>query len=120
MIYPPCTLYVVQCGTPRTYYVGTTLRQKEKRFQEHREGTGCKWTMRHGYRRIVRHFTVSREEASRLENDVWMFYARIYGPERVRGGDVTIVRRQDDGIPDWLLPEEFGGTRRVDWGILAL
>ena len=35
MLYPPCTLYVVQCKTPRTWYVGTTLREKHKRFQEH-------------------------------------------------------------------------------------
>ena len=83
-----CTLYVVECVTPNTWYVGTTCREKHKRFEEHFAGVACKWTMRHGD-----------------------------GPERVRGGDVTIVRRQDDGIPDWLLPEEFGGTRRVDWGI---
>ena len=40
----------------------------------------------------------------------------VYGPTNVRGGDVTIVHRHDDEIPDWLMPEEFGGTRRVDWG----
>ena len=45
-----------------------------------------------------------------------MHYARIYGPERVRGGDVTICQRGNDGIPDWCLPQEFGGKRLVDWG----
>ena len=45
-----------------------------------------------------------------------MHYARRFGPERVRGGDVTIVLKSGDTIPDWLLPEEFGGTRRVHWG----
>ncbi len=45
-----------------------------------------------------------------------MHYARRFGPTHVRGGDVTIVRPRDDEIPDWLLPEEFGGTRIVDWG----
>ena len=114
--YPPCTLYVVQCRTPRTWYVGTTLREKYKRFEEHFDGSGCKWTMRHGCRRVALSFPVSVAEASRLENEVWMHYARIYGPERVRGGDVTIVRRHDDSIPDWCLPEEFGGNRRVNWG----
>ena len=117
MSIPPCTLYVVQCKTPRTWYVGTTLRQKHKRFHEHFAGYGCKWTKRHGCRRIAVSFPVPVRQASRLENDVWMHYARIYGPERVRGGDVTIVRRyDDDSIPGWLLPQEFGGDRRVDWG----
>ena len=115
-MYPPCTLYVVKCKSPRTWYVGTTVRQKHKRFAEHFAGFGCKWTKRHGGARIVCSFPVSRVEASRLENDVWMHYARIYGPERGRGGDVTIVQRSGDGIPDWCLPEEFGGSRRVDWG----
>ena len=50
---------------------------------------------------------------------MWMYYARhVCGPERVRGGDVTIVQRHNnDSIPTWLLPEEFGGTRRVNWGV---
>ena len=116
MLYPPCTLYVVQCRTPRTWYVGTTLRRKEKRFKEHFQGVACKWTTRHGCRRIALSFPCTRAEASRIENDVWMHYARIYGPERVRGGDVTICQRGNDGIPDWCLPQEFGGKRLVDWG----
>ena len=41
-----------------------------------------------------------------------MHYARIYGPENVRGGDVTIL----GPIPGWALPQEFGGDRRVNWG----
>ena len=44
-----------------------------------------------------------------------MHYARIYGHERVRGGDVTYVGK-DDSIPDRWVPEEFGGTRTVQWG----
>jgi len=56
-------------------------------------------------------------KASSLENDVWMHFARRYGPENVRGGDVTIVQRDTDEIPNWLLPEEFGGDRIVDWGL---
>ena len=116
MLYPPCTLYVVQCKTPRTYYVGTTYRDKHKRFREHFEGWGCKWTARHGCRRICVSFPVSLGEASQLENEVWMHYARMYGPERVRGGDVTMVQPGTDALPDWLLPQEFGGTRVVNWG----
>ena len=55
--------------------------------------------------------------ASRFENDVWMYLARIHGPENVRGGDVTIVQRGTDAIPDWILPQEFGGHRIVNWGV---
>ena len=65
--YPPCTLYVVQCNTPRTWYVGTTLRERHKRFEEHFAGVACKWTRRHGCKRIVLHFPVSCGEASRAE-----------------------------------------------------
>ena len=42
------------------------------------------------------------------------------GPSGSAGGDVTIVQRYgNDSIPDYLLPEEFGGTRIVNWGITA-
>ena len=114
MLYPPCTLYVVQCETPKTFYVGTTYRHKKKRYREHFEGWGCKWTARHGCKRIIHSFPVPRGEASRIENEVWLHFARIYGPERVRGGDVTFVGRTD-ALPGWLVPQEFGGDRIVDW-----
>ena len=116
-----CTLYVIQCETPCHWYVGTTLRNDpHERYAEHFAGYGSKWTARHGIKRIAVSFRIPIHGASRAENDVWMHYARIYGPERVRGGDVTIVQRYgDDSIPAYLLPEEFGGTRLVDWGITA-
>ncbi len=116
MLYPPVTLYVVQCITPDTYYVGTTVRQKAKRFEEHFAGVGCKWTKRHGCKRIIKSFDVQHSIASQMENEVWMYYARRFGPERVRGGDVTMVQPGTDALPDWVLPQEFGGTRLVDWG----
>ena len=115
-MYPPCTLYVLECKTPKTFYVGTTYRQKKKRYREHFEGWGCKWTARHGCRRIVGSWSVDRGHASQVENEVWMHYARIYGPERVRGGDVTLVRRGTDALPGWVVPQEFGGDRVVNWG----
>ena len=115
-IYPPCTLYVVQCKTPNTFYVGTTYRHKKKRYDEHFAGDGCKWTARHGCRRIIASWSVDKGKASQLENEVWMYYARLYGPERVRGGDVTLVAPHTDELPDWVKPKEFGGTRIVNWG----
>lgn len=119
MMYPPCTLYIIECKTKGRWYVGTTYRNADKRFAEHRAGHGCKWTRRHGFKRIHRKFVVPLHEASRYENDVWMMLARQHGPENVRGGDVTIVQRGTDAIPAYLLPEEFGGDRIVDWGIAA-
>ena len=46
-----------------------------------------------------------------------MELAREYGPENVRGGDVTYVdfKCESDTVPDWLLPIEFGGQRLVRW-----
>ena len=114
------TLYVVQCITPRTWYVGTTLRNDPReRFAEHFAGYGSKWTARHGCKRIALSFRIPINGASRAENDVWMHYARIYGPERVRGGNVTVCLRGSDSIPKWILPEEFGGKRKCDWGLVA-
>ena len=116
MLYP-VTLYVIQCKTPRTYYVGTTYRRAQSRYREHFEGWGCKWTERHGAKRVVSSFRVPNENASQMENEVWMHLARIYGPERVRGGDVTMVKPNgDDSLDAWVLPQEFGGTRVVHWG----
>ena len=70
---------MVECDTPKTFYVGTTYRHKKKRYDEHFAGWGCKWTKRHGCRRIVASWSVDRGHASQLENEVWMYYARIYG-----------------------------------------
>ena len=114
-MFPPVTLYVIECETPKTFYVGTTYRHKKKRFDEHFAGWGCKWTRRHGCRRVIANWVVDRSRASQLENEVWMHFARLHGPTRVRGGDVTFVGA-DDELPDWVLPQEFGGNRVVDWG----
>ena len=108
----PMTLYVIRCVTPNHFYVGTTLRDYNIRYQEHKDGYGSRWTARPGCRNTVTRFTVECCRSAQKENEVWMFYARRYGPENVRGGDVTIL----GPITPSLLPEEFGGTRRVDWG----
>ncbi len=117
---PPCTLYIIECRTPRHWYVGTTYREARHRFAEHRAGYGCKWTRKHGFKKVSKAFRVPLHGASALENDVWMHLARQYGPNNVRGGDVTIVHEHTDEIPDWCLPREFGGSRVVDWGLPAL
>ena len=87
----PMTLYVIRCVTPNHFYVGTTLRDYNIRYQEHKDGYGSRWTARHGCRNTVTRFTVECSRSAQKENEVWMFYARRYGPENVRGGDVTIL-----------------------------
>ena len=53
----------------------------------------------------------------RLENELWMHYARhVCGPENVRGGDVTYCGYLGEPLPAWVLPQEFGGDRIVYWG----
>ena len=111
---PPCTLYVIQCKTPRHFYVGTTYRHKKKRFAEHFAGWGCKWTRKHGCKRVIVSFSVPLDKASRYENDVWTTRGST---ARRTSGAATIVDRGTDAIPDWCLPKEFGGDRPVDWGI---
>jgi len=74
------------------------------------------WTQKHGFRRLMYSCVVPVGRCHEFEADLWMNLARQYGPHNVRGGEVTIVERHTDTIPDWLLPEEFGGERIVDWG----
>ena len=108
----PC-VYVIKCKRPNTYYVGSTYRPFYLRLNEHKE-KHCIWTARHGFDKVVARIPSSLEELGKLENEVWMYYARhICGPDNVRGGDVTWCQTPD--IPAWIMPEEFGGTRRVDW-----
>ena len=118
MLYPPMTLYIIECETPDHYYVGTTYRVATKRFQEHFDGYGCRWTRKHGCKKVIFSETIDRERASQLENEKWMDLARKFGPENVRGGDVTYVnfKCKSDTLPDWILPVEFGGARVVNGG----
>ena len=113
-MYPPCTLYVVQCETPKTFYIGTTYRHKKKRYDEHFAGYGCKWTKRHGCRRIVASWSVDRGQASQIETKSGCSMLEFTGP--IRGGDVPLVDKHSDALPDWVLPQEFGGNRLVNWG----
>lgn len=112
MIYP-IWLYILRLADG-CYYVGTTTRAKEVRIREHFDGHGCFWTQKHPPKSVIKTFPITKRGiASRLENEVWMHYARRFGAHRVRGGDVTI---QTDTVPDWCLPIEFGGSRTVHWG----
>ena len=106
-----CSLYVLQLEKGR-WYVGSTVRNPADRIREHRAGWATKFTKRFPMVRVTHCFPVDMLRASQLENETWMWLARRYGPDMVRGGDVTI----DGPIPDWIMPQEFGGERRVRWG----
>ena len=104
MIYPPCTLYIIACDTPRHFYIGTTLRLKEKRFLEHFSKEGCAWTVRHGCKKVLKSFPVPKNRASALENEMLCFFCQKYGWQGVRGGDFTYSKLDKDGIcrpPEW-------------------
>ena len=106
------TLYVLKL-IDGMWYVGTTVCTGHYRVQQHRDGHGSLWTRKHPMIRVAHMYHLDPgSSASRQENMVWMWLARRYGPHRVRGGDVTINKNV---VPDYLLPEEFGGTRIVDW-----
>ena len=106
-MYPPTTLYILECASPGKYYVGSTYRSKKKRFLEHLESEtgGCKWTERYGAKRIIKSFPIPNEESTDIENSVTEFYCRKYGFENVRGGDFTYAQLDPDGvcrIPEWV------------------
>ena len=110
MVYP-YTLYVLKCQHGK-WYVGTTQCSGWYRVQQHRDGYGSIWTKKHPMIKCICSYHVTSHEASRRENEVWCWLAERYGAHNCRGGDVTIGA---DVIPDYLLPERFGGTRIVDW-----
>ena len=106
------SLYVLRLKDD-CWYCGTTACEGHYRVQQHRDGYGSLWTKRHPMIRVEYMWRLPLGSvASRQENMVWFWLAQRYGPHRVRGGDVTI---NTETIPDYLLPEEFGGTRIVDW-----
>ena len=114
MIYPNY-VYIIQCKDPTKYYIGSTYRSWGARLQEHKDGYGSAFTRKYGFGKLVKRIECPLLKLQELENQLWMYYARhVCGPENVRGGDVTIGT---EPLPAWLLPEEFGGERIVDWGV---
>ena len=46
-------IYVIECKTPRFWYVGSTFRELFDRIAEHENSYGSLWTRRHGFKRMV-------------------------------------------------------------------
>ena len=109
-------LYVIECFNKK-YYIGSAYNVWD-RINDHRTGRSCKWTAKHGFKRVHRVVRIPEHlDAQDLENDIWVMYASIFGAHNVRGGDVVITQKHTDIIPGWLLPTTFGGQRIVDWGL---
>ena len=71
-----CTLYVLRLKPKGYYYIGTTTREFED---------GSKWSAKHGFHSVVEVLEVSRDDASRLEDEKTIEYMRRFGHQGVRG-----------------------------------
>ena len=114
------TLYVLKLNTPDHWYVGTTSRLWDTRFEEHLNGFGSKWTGKHGVHSVHCRFRIGHEySSSRMENEVTLFYMRHVAKNwrNVKGGDYVWSKPFDITNPaeNFWVPEEFGGQRRIDY-----
>lgn len=109
-----CYLYAIACKTPGHFYIGTTTRPWGVRLGEHIAGAYCKWTRRHGYRKVLWYREIDPKKQFILENEVTLWYMRRYGWEGVRGGDFTNSTDIDSEFFNaFWLPIEFGGKRLI-------
>lgn len=88
------TLYALLLENDK-YYVGLTARRDvRKRFNEHLDGTGAKWTKLHKPIKIleVRELgKITESEACKKENAMALEYIGLYGHEHTRGGKWCMV-----------------------------
>ena len=66
-------------------------QQVVNRAVEPRGTAASGWTAHHGFKCAC----------TRANNDLWMHNARLYGPENVRGGNVTVCTKDTDGNHDF-------------------
>ena len=97
-------LYVVRCKTPDHFYCGTTTRIIYDRLAEHEEGSGSRFTTKHGYEDCVFNQIVDNGQSGTLEDDMTKYLMSRYGWANCRGGN--FVRTLDD-METWWLPREF-------------
>ena len=86
-------IYVVECETPFFWYVGSTFRELYARIDEHEANYGCKWTQRHGFRRMAMWADVPSYACSVLEDELTEWLMHEYGVHNVRGGNYVNCRR---------------------------
>ena len=85
-------IYVVECETPFFWYVGSTFRELYARIDEHEAKYGCKWTQRHGFRRMAMWADVPSYACSVLEDELTEWLMHEYGVHNVRGGNYVNCR----------------------------
>ena len=99
-------VYVIECMSPKHWYVGSTYRELHARIQEHKEGFGCVWTQRHGFKRMAIWADVPNGACSALEDELTEWLMHQYGVRNVRGGNYVNCRT-DCYANDWWLPESM-------------
>ena len=106
-------VYVIECMSPKHWYVGSTYRELHARIQEHKEGFGCVWTQRHGFKRMAIWADVPNGACSALEDELTEWLMHQYGVRNVRGGNYVNCRA-DCYANDWWLPRSLrSGFRNV-------
>ena len=106
-------IYVVECETPFFWYVGSTFRELYERIDEHEAKYGCKWTQRHGFRRMAMWADVPSYACSVLEDELTEWLMHEYGVHNVRGGNYVNCRA-DCYASEWWLPRSMrGNTHRT-------
>lgn len=84
------TLYVLMLERNK-YYVGITAQRVDKRFAQHLDGTGAKWTQKHkpiGILESKKLGYMSESEATVFENKRTRDLMDEHGVSNVRGGDM--------------------------------
>ena len=85
-------IYVIECKTPRFWYVGSTFRELFDRIDEHENKYGSLWTRRHGFKRMVMWADVPSYACSILEDELTEWLMHQYGVHNVRGGNYVNCR----------------------------
>jgi predicted GIY-YIG superfamily endonuclease len=86
-------IYILQLEKNK-YYIGKT-KNIEKRYKEHKDGTGSKWTKKYKPIKIINTF----ETISQFDEDKYVKeYMSKYGIENVRGGSYVSLELDDISI----------------------
>ena len=100
---------MIQCETPFFWYVGSTFRELYARIAEHEGNYGCKWTQRHGFRRMSIWADVPHYACSVLEDELTEWLIHEYGMQNVRGGNYVNCRA-DCYASEWWMPRSIRGN----------
>ena len=86
----------------------STFRELYARIDEHEAKYGCKWTQRHGFRRMAMWADVPSYACSVLEDELTEWLMHEYGVHNVRGGNYVNCRA-DCYASEWWMPRSIRG-----------